>query len=183
MRRGALMVSIVVVAGCASGGGSASAPASQTMRVVGPSSTEAIALSGGPETSTSRTLPYSVEKIWRALPSVLDSLGIPIETMDPAKRVIGNTGFKTHARLKNVPLSRYLDCGNSTGIGPNADNYEVHMVFLASVQPAEGTSSRVALTFEAAAKPVNFAQDYSQCGSKAYLETRVFELLAGKLAS
>jgi hypothetical protein len=183
MRRGALLCTIVFLAGCASGGGPASAPASQTMRVVGPSSTEAIALSGGPETSTSRSLPYSVEKIWRALPAVLDSLGIPIETMDPAKRVIGNTGFKVHSRLKNVALSRYVDCGNSTGIGPNADNYEVHMVFLATVQPAQGNSSQVSLTFEAAAKPVNFAQDYSQCGSKAVLEGRVFDLLAARLAS
>lgn len=174
---------MVIVAGCASGSGSASAPTSQTVRVVGPSATASLALSGNPETSSSKTLPYSVEQVWRALPGVLDSLGIPIQTMDPAKRIVGNAGFKIRGRLKNVPLSRYIDCGNSNGIGPNADNYEVHITFLAAVRPAENNSSSVSLTFDAVGKPVNFAQDFSQCGSKTVLESKLFELLAGRLAS
>ena len=182
MRRGMLLL-MLAVAGCASGGAAGSAPASQTVRVVGPAATQSVAMSGGAETSSSKTLPYTVEQVWRALPGVLDSLGIPIQTLDPAKRLAGNVGFKVRGRLKNVPLSRYIDCGNSTGIGPNADSYEVHMVFLAAVQPAEGNSSSVSLTFESAAKPVNFAQDYSQCGSKAVLESRLFDLLAARLAS
>lgn len=181
MRAGTLLCTLVLV-GCASSGGTGSAPASQTMRVVGPSATQSIAMSGGPETSSSRTLPYSVEQVWRALPAVLDSLGIPIQTIDPAKRVIGNSGFKLRGRLKNVPLSRYIDCGNSSGTGPNADTYEVHMAILAAVQ-GEGNSSTVSLSFEAIGKPVNFAQDYSTCGSKAVLESRLFDLLAGRLAS
>lgn len=182
MRRGALLWTMALAA-CASGGGSASAPASQTVRVVGPSGTQSVDLAGGVDASSSRVLPYSVEQVWKALPGVLDSLGIPIQTMDPAKRVAGNAGFKIRGRLKNVPLSRYIDCGNSTEIGPNADNYEVHMVFLAAVRPAEGNASSVSLTFDAVAKPVNFAQDYSQCSSKAVLESRLFDVLAARLAS
>lgn len=182
MRRGTLLWMLALV-GCASGGGAGRAPVSQTVRVIGPTATQSIPLTSGADASSSRALPYTVERVWRTLPSVLDSLGIPIQTMDPAKRVAGNAGFKVRGRLKNVPLSRYIDCGNSTGIGPNADTYEVHMVFLAAVQPAEGNSSSVSLTFEAMAKPVNFAQDYSQCSSRAVLETRLFDLLAARLAS
>jgi hypothetical protein len=181
MRRGALLGTLLLV-GCASAGGAGGAPSSQTVRVVGPAATQSVAMSGGPETSSSRTLPYSVEQVWRALPIVLDSLGIPIQTMDPAKRVIGNSGFKVRGRLKKVPLSRYIDCGNTSGTGPNADTYEVHMAFLASVQ-GQGNSSTVSLTFESMGKPVNFAQDYSACGSKAVLESRLFDLLAARLAS
>lgn len=182
MRQGALLW-IVVVAGCASGGGAGGAPSSQTVRVVGAASTQSVAIAGGAENSNTHVLPYSVEKVWRALPAVLDSLGIPIQTMDPAKRVVGSAGFKIRGRLKNVPLSRYIDCGSSTAIGPNADTYEVNIAFLAAVQPAEGTSSSVSLTFEAAGKPVNFAQDYSQCASKAVLESRFYDVLAARLAS
>lgn len=182
MHRGALLW-MVSLAACASSGGTASAPASQTMRVVGPNGTQSVDLAGSVDASSSRTMPYSVEQVWKALPGVLDSLGIPIQTMDPTTRVVGNAGFKIRGRLKNVPLSRYIDCGNSTEIGPNADNYEVHMVFLAAVRPAEGNHSSVSLTFDAVAKPVNFAQDYSQCLSKTVLESRLFDALAQRLAS
>ena len=177
------LLSFAGLAACASGGGSASAPASQTVRVVGAAATQSVALPGGAETSSSHVLPYAVERVWRAMPGVLDSLGIPIQTMDPAKRVIGTAGFKIRGRLRNAPLSRYIDCGNSTAIGPNADTYEVNIVFLAAVRPAEGNSSSVSLTFEAVGKPVNFAQEYSQCSSKAVLESRFYDILAARLAS
>lgn len=183
MLRGASLFMIALVAACASSAGTASAPASQTMRVVGPNGTQSVNLAGSTDPSSSRTLPYSVEQVWKALPGVLESLGIPIQTMDPTKRVVGNAGFNIRGRLKNVPLSRYIDCGNSTEIGPNADNYEVHMVFLAAVRAAEGNHSSVSLTFDVVAKPVNFAQDYSQCTSKTVLESRLFDALAARLAS
>ena len=182
MHRGALLW-MVSIAACASSGGTASAPASQTIRVVGPNGTQSVSVAGSVDASNSRTMPYSVEQVWKTLPGVLDSLGIPIQTMDPTRRIVGNSGFKIRARLKNVPLSRYIDCGNSTEIGPNADNYEVHMVLLAAVRPADGNHSSVSLTFDAVARPVNFAQDYSQCSSKTVLESRLFDLLAARLAS
>lgn len=181
MRRSAPLW-IVFLAACAGTGGTASAPASQTVRVVGAAGTQSVNLAVGADPSSSRTLPYSVEQVWKALPSVFDSVGVPLQTMDPAKRVVGNTGFKIRGRLKNVALSRYIDCGNSTEIGPNADNFEIHMSVIAAVH-AEGTGSSVTVTLEAVGKPVNFAQDYSQCRSKSALETRMFDLLAARLAS
>jgi len=181
MRRAPLWIAFVTA--CASSGGTASAPSSQTVRVVGAGGTQSVSLAGPSDPSTSRVLHYSTEQVWKALPGVLDSLGVPIQTMDPAKRVIGNAGFKIRGRLKSVPLSRYIDCGNSTEIGPNADNYELHISFLAEVRPAEGGGSSVSLTFEVVGKPVNFAQDYTQCRSKAVLEARLFDLLAVRLAS
>jgi hypothetical protein len=115
------------------------------------------------------------------LPSVFDSLGVPVETLDPAKRTIGNSGFKVRGRLKNVPLSRFIDCGNSTQVGPNADSYEVNITLLAEVRVGEGGASNVTLAFQPLARPANFSQQYSQCSSKGVLETRFMDILNARL--
>jgi hypothetical protein len=120
------------------------------------------------------------DQVWRLLPAVLDSLGIPVNTLDPAKHTIGNSGFNVRGRLKSVPLSRYIDCGNSTGIGPNADTYQVNLEFLVEVQPVDAGSS-VRTTLQAMAKPVTFAQDYSACSSKGALESRVADMLSARI--
>ena len=112
---------------------------------------------GVADATGSATLPYSVEQVWRVLPFVFDSLGIPIAAMDPAKRTLGNETYRVHGRLKGTPLSRFIDCGSSTQIGPNADNYDVVLTLTAQVHPAEAGSSTVVTTFSAVGKPANFS--------------------------
>ncbi|MGH7619386.1 MAG: hypothetical protein ACREPM_19385 [Gemmatimonadaceae bacterium] len=162
---------------CASGGsGSSSAPApEQTLRVVGASSGENMVMTGSDASST-RVLASTVDQVWRALPVVLDSLGIPISTLDPVKHTIGNQGFATRHRLKNVPMSRYLDCG-SAQLGPAADDYDINLTLLVDVKSAEGNGAAVTVTFEAAARPPNYAQAYSRCSSRGALEDKLFALL------
>lgn len=132
------------------------------------------------DNSSTHTLAVTPDQVWKLLPGVLDTLGIPVGTLEPASRTIGNSGLKIRGRLKGVPLSRYIDCGNSTQIGPNADSYDVNLVFLAEVRPAQGGST-VRVTLQAVAKPVNFAQDYSQCSTKGMLESRFFDILSARL--
>jgi hypothetical protein len=120
--------------------------------------------------------------VWRSLPGVFDSLGIPVADLDATKRMIGNTQFKVRGRLKNVPLSRYIDCGTSTQIGPNADSYDVSISLLAEVRPAESGATRVTTIFNAVARPGNFAQDYSQCGSKGLIETQFIDIVKARLS-
>jgi hypothetical protein len=136
---------------------------------------------GGGDASTSHVIAFAPDQVWRALPAVFDSLGIPIGTLDAAKRTMGNSGFKVRGRLRNTPLSRLIDCGNSTQVGPNADSYDVNLTLLAEVRPGEAGSSNVNLAFQAMARPATFAQEYSQCGSKAVLETRFVDILNAKL--
>jgi len=135
----------------------------------------------GSDAPNVHTLPFAPDQVWRALPAAFDSLGIPIETLDPAKRSMGNSGFKVRGRIKGVPLSRYIDCGNSTQIGPNADNYDVNITMLADVRPADAGTASVTTTFEAVARPANFAQEYSQCRSKGLLETRFIDIVKARL--
>jgi hypothetical protein len=132
------------------------------------------------DNSSTHTLAVNPDQVWKLLPGVLDTLGIPVGTLEPASRTIGNSGLKIRGRLRGVPLSRYIDCGNSTQIGPNADSYDVNLVFLAEVRPAQGGST-VRVTLQAVAKPVNFAQDYSQCSTKGVLESRFFDILSARL--
>lgn len=119
------------------------------------------------------------DQVWRLMPTVLDSLGIPVNVLDAAKQTIGNSGFNTRVRLKGVPLSRYIDCGNGSS-GPNADSYQVNLQFIVEVQPADGGAS-VRTTLQAVGKPLNYAQDYSTCSSRGNLEKRVAEMISAKI--
>jgi len=150
------------------------------MRVSGPAGNHSVAL-GGNDPSVVRKLPYTVDKVWRALPAVFDSIGIPIAMLEPTAHRMGNEAFKVRSRLKGVPLSRYIDCGNSTQIGPNADSYDVVVTMLAEVHAAESGASSLRHTFSALARPANFSQDYSQCSSKGTLELRFMALLTSAL--
>ena len=176
------LVFLASVAACAStpAGSAASAPQPQTVTVAGTNST--MRVGGVADASGTATLPYSVEQIWRVLPFVFDSLGIPVAAMDPAKRTLGNEGFRVRSRLKGTPLSRFIDCGTSTQIGPNADSYDVVLTLTASVHAAEPGSAMVGTTFSAVAKPANFAQDYAPCNSKGLIESRFIDIVRAKLA-
>ena len=172
---------LAAAAACASTqAGSAPTPQPQTVTVAGTNST--MRVGGVAEATGTATLPYSVEQVWRVLPFVFDSLGIPIASMDPAKRTLGNESFRVRSRLKGQPLSKFIDCGTSTQIGPNADSYDVVLILTASVHAAEAGSATVSTTFSAVAKPANFAQDYAPCNSRGQIESRFIDIVRAKLA-
>jgi hypothetical protein len=131
--------------------------------------------------SSVRTLAYPVAAVWQLIPWALDSLGVPVRSLEPTTKRAGNSGFPVRRKLKAVPLSRYIDCG-STHLGPNADDYDVNLSVFAEVRPADGGASTLITTVEAAARPANFAQEYSRCTSKGSLEARLNELLKARLA-
>jgi hypothetical protein len=126
------------------------------------------------------TLPFSTEQVWRTMPAVFEALGVPLTTIDPKKHAIGNEGFKIRQRLGTVPLSKYIECG-TTQIGPNADSYEVYITLMTEVQQGPPGAATISTTFEAAARPLNFAQEYSRCSSKGVLEPKIVEIATTKL--
>ena len=179
--RASVVVLGVVSAACVSGGGSSSAPppASQTV-LRGPGGSTALSITGVEATNV-QTIAAPADQVFRLIPSVLDSLGVPVNMLEPTKRSVGNPALKIRQRLKTTPLSRYIDCGTSTQVGANADNYDVSLSAIADVAAGAANSSTVTLTFEAVAKPVNFSQQYSQCTSRGLFETRFFEILKARL--
>lgn len=171
----------VALAGCASSGATGGSTAPQTVRVMGAGATNTITLATT-DASHSRTIAFSPDQVFRMIPSVLDSLGVPVTMLEPGKRSVGNPSLKVRQRLKTTPLSRYIDCGTSTQIGANADSYDVNLSVIADVRAGQGNSAEVTLNVEAAARPLNFAQDYAACRSRGLLESRFFETLNGRLA-
>src|SRR5687767_12543916 len=113
-------LSIAALAGCASSGTpdvSEGPTATQSTRIIGVQSQT--------EMRTTSTVARgvvivhnSLANTWSALQAAYDSVGIPVTTSNPGEGVLGNDGFKVRRRLKNVPLLRYLDCGNTQG-GPS----------------------------------------------------------------
>ncbi|MDQ8159664.1 MAG: hypothetical protein P3C09_13385 [Gemmatimonadota bacterium] len=189
-----LLVASVLFSACASGGSTSgsvagSRPATETVRL---GRLGSLTMSNTPTADVSR-IPSSVDAVWRIMPSVFDSLGVPVATIDPAGRVIGNPGYKTRQRLGKAPLSRYLDCGN-TQIGPNADSYDVFLTVLTTVRAdaagadaagadaAGAAGASLSTIVEARARPVTYNQAYSNCSSKGGIERRITELVNARLA-
>jgi hypothetical protein len=172
---------LMLAAACASGG-SASGPA--TTGAV----QQSIGISTGSAGNTSLTMTHEAEthshvltaapaKVWAMLPQVFDSVGIPAATIDPAQHLVGNSTFKAHGRLKGTPLSRYVDCGSSTQVGPNADSYDLVMSLAAQVLPGPAGASSIAVTLETVGRPATFTQDYIRCTTRGQLENRFIETL------
>ena len=174
-------LALVALGACASAGtsGAAGAPASQTISVIGAAGGAQIN-TPGENTTHVQTLPFAVDQVWRMLPAVFDSLGIPVQTLDGVKRTIGITGYAIRRRLKTVPLSRFIDCGTSQ-MGPSADDYDVRLTVLTTVRAGEGGAT-VTTSLEALARPLNYAQEYSRCSTKGALEQRIIDVLQARLA-
>lgn len=176
------LLSAGALAGCASTNSTTSARP-ETVRVVsGPgTSTTSLTINASANASVAK-LSFPIDKVWRALPGVYDSLGIPLTMLDATKHVIGNEGMKIRQRLKDVALSKYIDCGQAQ-IGPSADSYDVFLTVTSLVRATSPTETEVATTVEAQAKPITFAQEYSRCSSKGTIETKVASILSARLAA
>ena len=132
-----MLLTLVLLPACASSSSSTpKGPATQTINA-GAAGSMTMAASASADVVR---MPYAADAVWRILPSVFDSVGITVTSIDQAGKTIGNPGFKIRQRLGKAPLSRYLDCGN-TQIGPNADSYDVMLSVMSTVTP-DGTDRR-----------------------------------------
>ena len=185
MRRRLLLSLVVpILHACASSSGTGSAAsAPSTLPATRTISSPDIGSMTVTATSTADVshFPYSSDAVWRILPSVFDSVGIPVSTIDQARKSIGNGGYKTRARLGKAPLSRYLDCGN-TQIGPNADSYDVFLTVMTTVSPEGASGATLTTIVDAQSRPVTFNQAYSRCSSKGGIEIRIADLVKARLA-
>jgi hypothetical protein len=84
------VISAVTVAGCATGHSGTVQPSSESVRIVGSSSSN-LRMSPG-EGAKEAEIPASIDQVWKVLPQIYDSLGIEIDNLDEARRVIGHSG-------------------------------------------------------------------------------------------
>ena len=117
-----------------------------------------------------------IDAVWKALPAVFDSLGIPVNTVDPKLKAFGNSGFILTKRLGKTPLSQYIDCGKTQAF-PSADTYEVYMVAMVQLGSSEPGATSIATSVQASAKPLTVRGDYTRCSSLGELEKRIVDRL------
>jgi hypothetical protein len=176
------ILSLFALAACASGN-STTTTRPETMRVVagGGTATGQFNVTSTTAASVSKAA-YPIDRVWRLMPAVYDSLKIPLTTFDGAKHLVGNEGMKIRQRLGGAPLSRYIDCGQAQ-IGPSADSYDVFLAVTTTIRSLSPTETEIATTVESQAKPMTYAQEYSRCSSKGTLEVLIADIVAKKLAA
>jgi hypothetical protein len=118
---------------------------------------------------------YPVERVWKVMPAVFDSLSVPVSMLDPRTHTIGNSGFKLRGKLGKVGLGKYIDCG-TTQIGPNAESYDITLTLTAVLTPDANGATAMSINVEASARPPAFSQEPFRCSTKGALEKRVQDL-------
>jgi hypothetical protein len=179
--RPASLLLLVVLAACSSSSNVAqSAPAPETVRVVGGGSGN-IAMGMAPTAADahSTTLPASVADVWRVLPAAYEALGIQLSVIDSGTRTIGNSGFNLRRRLGSIPLVRLIDCGTTQG-GPSAETYDIHMSVVTQVRAGDA-GTIISTTVEPMGKPVAFSGEYIRCSSTGVLESRLADAVRSRL--
>ena len=122
------------------------------------------------------------EAVLPVLRGSYEELGIKVQIFDSAGASggqVGNKYFIKSYKLRDTPLSRYLDCGN-TVTGPAADNYKVTMSVLSVVMPS-GTGSSVQTHVAARADDVAASGGSLSCRSIGTLEAALHRVLVRRL--
>lgn len=128
----------------------------------------------GDNRPSSNTISAAPERVWAVMPAVYQGLNIPVGTVDPAARVIGNKRVVTNSgRLAGGRASAYLSCG-STGIGaPIADSYQVNLSVITQLLPAAGGSTQVQTSLDASATQRGVSGAPVRCASTGRLEQQI----------
>jgi hypothetical protein len=173
----------LALSACATSHPESARPTSESVRVVGGDGAMGSMRMSGSDGASSVDIPVAPDQVWSILPAVYDSLGIPVSTIDPSRRIIGNPGYKAHQRLGKTSLGRYIDCGRTQGF-PSADSYDIYLSVTTHVQSGKTSgSTRMSTMLEAAGRPMAFSGEYTKCGSLGTLESAINDAVRKKLAN
>ena len=87
--------------------------------------------------------------------------------------------LKLRRMLGNVPLSRYINCGNAQG-PPSADTYEIQASIVTQLRPDGEGGTTVTTTVQTSGRPVMLAGEYAACSSRGVLEQRIIALIKSR---
>lgn len=80
------------------------------------------------------------DQAWAALHAVYTDLGIPVEAIDNANRLLGNLGFIRTRRMGDHRLSRFFDCGTNAFGSSMADTERLHLHVVSRVLTDDGVT-------------------------------------------
>jgi hypothetical protein len=116
--------------------------------------------------------------IMDTLSGVYQDLGIPITTRMSTTGQIGNRSYKVPGhRLKNIQLSRILDCGQGTIAGSPVDVDQITLNVISTIKPATDSGSVVNTYVTAFARSLTSSTDPAQCASSGTLERMINDRL------
>ena len=131
--------------------------------------------------NTKAHLPVSPSRVFDALKSVYEGLGVPPAINDPATGRFGNTDFWKTRKLGTEPISLYLNCGESI-MGPAADNYRIYISVISQVHPDGKGETDLETSFTAQARNMEgTTSDRVACGTTGRLEELIRQRLIEKL--
>jgi hypothetical protein len=182
---------LLLAAACASGGassGSASEPEAivvqNTQNIIQTGGQNSMSIGSGMtsvvQAATTR-INFTADKVFAALPSSYETIGIPVTTMVSKDRMLGNLEFKTRARIGSLQMRRLLDCGTQLG-EPNSDSYQILMSVSSEVKDNGDGSSTLATIVLATGRPVQFNGADVRCTSFGELEKRIAAMVQIKIA-
>jgi hypothetical protein len=119
----------------------------------------------------------TLDSAWNALPAVFAALEIPVTTTQPREYTLGGESVKVRRSLGKVPLSRYLDCGQTAGNSPNADMYDVFLTVVTQLREDQKKGVAISTSVQGLARSPNLTNNTSTCASTGTLEQRIATLL------
>jgi hypothetical protein len=127
-------------------------------------------------------VPVSPSRVFDALKSVYEELGVPPAINDPTTGSVGNIDFLKTRKLGTEPISTYLNCGDSI-MGPAADIYRVSISVISVVRPDGKGESELETALSAQARNMEgTTSDRVACGTTGRLEQIIRQRLLDKLA-
>lgn len=148
--------------------------------------TQVISTSDGVQVTTStevrvisQEVNAPVDRVWAALPGVYEQLGLEAAA-DPARRTMsGATSFTR--RFMGEPATRYFDCGQGSFGSPIASSYTIRMTVSTTVNPGEGSGSRLDTMVEAHARSADGANAVAaQCRTRGRLEQMIATMVVAR---
>jgi len=126
-------------------------------------------------------IPASPSRVFDALKSVYEELGVPPAISDPTTGRFGNTDFWKTGKLGAEHISQYLNCGDSM-MGPAADNYRIYISVVSQVHPDGKGETDLETSLAAQARNMEgTSSDRVSCGTTGRLEEQIRKRLIEKL--
>lgn len=117
--------------------------------------------------------------VMATLSEVYPELGIPVGTMMSTTGQIGNTHYRVPGhQLKNMRLSKVLECGNDPVSGSRADVDEVTINVLSTIRPVGDSASVVTTFLTGTARARGTSSDPLQCSTNGALERMINDRVA-----
>jgi hypothetical protein len=128
------------------------------------------------------TVPFTIDapaaKVAAAVQQAFGELKVPADMADSATGTYGTLRLKAQINFAGYRMSKLLDCGQNTTTGPNADSYRVTIVFLALLDAADATHTKLQVGFVAGAEPPAGGRASAlQCGSTGVMEAKFVDLV------